>query len=150
MGYLKRYGDKKYRIIYDVLRSNGKRRQRRETLTGVSKKQAEAILAEREAAILAQRKALENGDQAKDEVTLVTLFEAFLRQKEGQKEETTVRRYETLIELYLRPKFGDMQAKHLKPHHLMTAYNEWLRQGRDGRAFPPRRSAMRTNSYGTS
>ncbi len=135
MGYLKRYGDKKYRIIYDVLRSNGKRRQKRETLEGVSKKQAETILADREAAILAQRKALENGDQPKDEVTLSTLFEAFLRQKQGQKEETTVRRYETLIALYLKPKFGNMQAKHLRPHQLMSAYTEWSRHGRDGRAL---------------
>ena len=27
-----------------------------------------------------------------------------------------------------------MHAKHLKPHHLVTAYTEWLRQGRAGRA----------------
>lgn len=67
-----------------------------------------------------------------------TLFEAFLGQKQGQKEDTTVRRYETLIGLYLKPKFGDVQAKHLKLHHLMTAYTEWLRQGREGRVVSAR------------
>jgi integrase len=112
---------------------NGKRRQKRETLEDVSRKQAEAILAEREAAILAWRKALEDGEQVKDEATLSTLFEGFLGQKQGQKEETTVRRYETLIRLYLKPKFGHMQAKHLKPHHLMNAYTAWLGDGREGR-----------------
>ena len=70
MGYLKRYGDRKYRIIYDLPPERGKRRQKRETLEGASKRQAEAILAEREATVLAQRKAIENGDQVKDEVTL--------------------------------------------------------------------------------
>jgi integrase len=133
MGYLKRYGESKYRIEYDVLPENGKRRQKRETLKGVTKKQAEAVLAQREAEVLAQRKALENGDTVKDEVTLSTLFEGFLKQKRTQKEETTIRRYETLVKLYLKPKFGSMQAKQLKPHHLMASYSEWLEQGREGR-----------------
>ncbi|MGA7092882.1 MAG: hypothetical protein WBX23_02515 [Candidatus Cybelea sp.] len=39
-----------------------------------------------------------------------------------QKEDNTIRRYETLVKLYLKPRFGDIQAKHLKPRHLMTAY----------------------------
>lgn len=138
MGYLKRYGDKKYRIIYNVLPEGGKRRQKRETLEGVSKKQAESILAEREAAILAQHKAIEDGEQLKDEVILSTLFDGFLSQKQGQKEDNTVRRYETLIRLYLIPKFGEMRVKHLKAHHLMTAYSEWLGQGRDGRSVSAR------------
>jgi integrase len=122
-----------YRIEYDLLPENGRRRQKRETLKGVTKKQAEAVLAQREAEVLAQRKALENGDSVKDEVTLSTLFEGFLKQKRTQKEETTIRRYDTLVKLYLKPKFGSMQAKQLKPHHLMSAYSEWLEQGREGR-----------------
>ncbi len=133
MGYLKRYGQSKYRIEYDILPENGKRRQKRETLKGVTKKQAEAVLTQREAEVLAQRKALENGDSVKDEATLSTLFERFLKQKRTQKEETTIRRYDTLVKLYLKPKFGSMQAKRLKPHHLMSAYSKWLEQGREGR-----------------
>lgn len=133
MGYLKRYGESKYRIIYDVLPEQGRRKQKRETLKGVTKKQAEAILAQREAEVLALRRALENGDTAKDEVTLGTLFELFLNQKRKQKEDNTIRRYETLVKLYLGPRFGAMQAKQLKPHHLMTTYSDWLEHGREGR-----------------
>jgi len=122
MGYLKRCGDSKYRIIYDVLPDRGTRRQKCETLEAVTKKQAEAILAQREAQVVAQRKALENGDQTKDEIGLSTLFDLFLQQKRSSKEDNTIRRYETLVKLYLRPRFGAMQAKQLKPHHLMTTY----------------------------
>ncbi len=133
MGYLKRFGDKKYRITYNLLPKDGRRRQKRETLEGVSKREAEAILAQREAEVLAQRKALENGDQPKDEINLTTLFDLFLTQKRSSKEDNTIRRYETLVKLYLKPRFGTMQAKQLRPHHLMTAYSEWLEKGRDGR-----------------
>jgi len=63
-------GDSKYRIIYDVLPEDGKRRQKCETLEAVTKKQAEATLAQREAEVLAQRKALESGNQPKDEIIL--------------------------------------------------------------------------------
>ena len=133
MGYLKRCGESKYRIIYDVLPQDGKRHQKCETLEAVTKKQAESILAQREAEILARRKALENGEQVKDEVTLSKLFEAFLKQKRSQKEENTIRRYESLVKLYLKPKFGGMQAKQLKPYHLTDAYSEWLEHGREGR-----------------
>lgn len=133
MGYLKRFGDKKYRIQYAVLPRDGKRQLKRETLEGVSKKQAEAILAQREAEVLAQRKALENGDQTKDEIDLATLFDLFLAQKRSSKEDNTIRRYETLVKLYLRSRFGVMQAKQLRPHHLMTAYSDWLEHGREGR-----------------
>ncbi|MFZ0573711.1 MAG: hypothetical protein WA304_13205 [Candidatus Cybelea sp.] len=147
MGYLKRCGESKYRIIYDVLPEEGKRRQKCETLEAVTRKQAEAVLAQREAEGLAQRKALENGDSVKDEVTLSTLFEGFLKQKRTQKEETTIRRYETLVKLYLKPKFGFMQAKQLKPHHLMSAYSDWLEHGREGRkSVRLRRFVMLTNS----
>jgi integrase len=133
MGYLKRFGERKYRIIYDVLPENGKRRQKRETLEAVTKKQAEAILAQREAEVLAQRKALENGDGAKDEIILSDLFDSFLKQKRKQKEDNTIIRYETLVKLYLKPKFGNMQAKQLKPFHLMAAYSDWLENGREKR-----------------
>jgi Phage integrase, N-terminal SAM-like domain len=90
---------------------------------------AEATLAQRKAEVAKQREAIANGEQVKDDITLSTLFERFLKQKE----ENTIRRYETLVKLYLKPRFGAMQAKHLKPRHLMTAYSEWLGHGRDGR-----------------
>jgi hypothetical protein len=48
MGYLKRIGDKRYRVQYDRLPENDKRRLKRETLDNVTKKQAETILAQRD------------------------------------------------------------------------------------------------------
>ena len=134
MGYLKRLSDKRYRIKYDVVPTNEKPRQiKTETLEGVSKKEAEAILAQRKAEVTEQREAIANGEQVKDDITLSTLFEQFLRQKRKQKEENTIVRYETLVKLYLKPRFGSMQAKRLKAHHLMTAYSDWLEHGREGR-----------------
>ena len=150
MGYLKRFAESKYRIIYDVLPVKGKRRQKRETLEGVSKKQAEAILAKRKMEIATQWKALDYGDQVKDEDTLSTLFDGFLKQKRTQKEETTIRRYETLVRLYLEPKFGDMKAKHLKPHHLMAAYSDGWRVVLRGASYQLRRFATYMSSCGTS
>ena len=43
MGYLRKIGDKKFRIVYDVISIDGKRRQKTETLFGVTKKQAEGF-----------------------------------------------------------------------------------------------------------
>jgi integrase len=38
------------------------------------------------------------------------------------------------VKLYLKPKFGEMQAKHLKPSHLTDAYTDWQENGREGRS----------------
>lgn len=138
MGYLKRYGDKKYRIIYDLLPENGKRRQKRETLEGVSKKEAEAILAEREAEIRKQREAIENGEHVKDEITFSELFERFMKSKRTNKETTTVDRYESLGRLYLKPCFGTMAIRTLKPFHLTAVYADWQTNGRNERHVSPR------------
>jgi hypothetical protein len=107
MGVFKRLSDKRYRINYDVIPTNGKPRQiKTETLEGVNKWEAEAILAQRKAEVTRQREAIANGEQVKNDITLSTLFERFLRQKRKQKEENTIRRYETLVKLYLKPRFG--------------------------------------------
>ncbi|MGA7095794.1 MAG: hypothetical protein WBX23_17385 [Candidatus Cybelea sp.] len=108
MGYLKRLSDKRYRIKYDVIPTNEKPRQiKTETLEGVNKKEAEAILAQRKAEVTKKCEAIANGEQVKENITLSTLFERFLKQKRKQKEENTIRRYETLVKLYLKPQFGD-------------------------------------------
>lgn len=133
MGYLKRIGDKKYQVQYDRLPENGERRFKRETFENVTKKEAEARLAQREATILAQRKALENGEQVKDEVILDELFEGFMKAKRTSKEATTLERYESLISLYLKPRFGALKAGALKPFHLTNAYNDWTENGRQAR-----------------
>lgn len=135
MGYLKRLADRRYRIKYDLVPTNGRARQlKTETLAGYTKQEAEAILAQRKAEVTKQRAAIANGELAKDEVLLAELFEGFLSQKRMKKEENTIRRYEALVKLYLKPRFGNRQAKHLKPSHLTDAYTNWQENGRDGRA----------------
>ena len=46
MASIRKLGDKRYRIVYDAPPRNGKRRQMTETLVGVTKAKAEAILAD--------------------------------------------------------------------------------------------------------
>ena len=47
MGSVKRLRDKVYRIVYDIPSTDGKRKQKRETLYNVTKSEAEEILAKR-------------------------------------------------------------------------------------------------------
>ena len=124
MGYLKRVNDGTYRIQYDVLPVNGTRRLKRETVRDVTKREAAAILAQREAEILAKRRTLERGDEFKDEIMLDELFEGFMKAKRANKESTTLERYESLISLYLKPRLGSLRAGALKPFHLTNAYND--------------------------
>lgn len=134
MGFVKRLADKRYLIKYDVVPTNGKPRQiKTKTLDGMTKQEVEAFLAERKAEVKRQRSAIATGEQVKDEVILSDLFADFLRQKRMKKEQNTMRRYETLVKLYLKPKFGDKKAKQLKPFHLTDAYTDWQQNGRDGR-----------------
>ena len=134
MGFVKRLADKRYLIKYDVVPTNGKRRQlKTKTLNGVTKQEAEAFVAERKAEVRKQRSAIATGEQVKDEVILSDLFADFLGQKRLKKEQNTMRRYETLVKLYLKPKFGNKQAKHLRPFHLTDAYTDWQQNGREGR-----------------
>ena len=52
MGFIKKVGDKRYLIKFNVRPTNGKARQQKtETLKGCTKKQAEAILAQRKAQV---------------------------------------------------------------------------------------------------
>lgn len=133
MGYVKRIAEKKYRIYFDGLPERGKRRQKCETLEGVSKRQAEAIVAQREAEVLAKRKALELGEPVKDEITIGELLDKFMASKRTNKESTTLRRYESLVSLYLKPRFGLMKSGKLQPFHLTDAYDDWKENGREGR-----------------
>lgn len=134
MGFVKRLADKRYLIKYDVVPTNGKRRQlKTKTLDGVTKQEAEAFLAERKAEVKKQRSAIATGEQVKDEILLSDLFADFLGQKRLKKEQNTMRRYETLVKLYLKPKFGNKHAKHLRPFHLTDAYTDWQQNGREGR-----------------
>jgi len=134
MGFVKRLADKRYLVKYDVVPTNGKPRQiKTKTLDGVTKQEAEAFVAERKKEVKSQRNAIATGEQIKDEVLLSDLFADFLGQKRMKKEQNTMRRYDTLVKLYLKPKFGTKKAKHLRPFHLTDAYTDWQQNGREGR-----------------
>jgi hypothetical protein len=63
--------------MYDVVSVNGKRQQKTETLVGVTKKQAEAMLAKRKAAVVA-------GEYLPcADMTMNELFDRFMQAKEG-------------------------------------------------------------------
>lgn len=131
MGCLKRIGDKKYRIVYD-LPSNGKRKQKTETLNGVTRPEAEAILAKRKAQV-------SSADYAFEEITISTLFVRFMQSREtAQCSPKTLERYGTLYASYIEPAFRSMLLKDLQPHHLVTAYGQWLKKGKGGKPLSPR------------
>lgn len=88
MGYIRKLGDKKFRIVYDVISIDGKRRQKTETLFGVTKTQAEALLAKRKAAVLV-------GECTPSaDMTMNELFDRFIQSKENRLAASTLQRYE--------------------------------------------------------
>ena len=81
---------------------------------------------------------LERGEQVKD-VVLADLFDAFMTIKRtNQKAAMTLRRYASLVKLYLQPAFGSLKAKELRPLDLTRVYSNWLEHGRDGNKVSPR------------
>lgn len=127
-GSIKPLGPRKWVVRYDVF-SPTKRERRSERLEGVTRKEAEAYLAQRRAELVSARKAHESGHIVKDEMRLADLFAEFMLAK-TTKAETTVKRYESIIRLYLTPQFGGMVAGSLRPYHLTDAYAEWMTNGR--------------------
>lgn len=108
--------------MYDVLSVNGKRRQKTETLIGVTKKQAEALLAKRKAAVVAG----ECGPRA--DMTMNELFDRFMQAKEGRLAATTLQRYESLLRLYLRPAVGARKVAKVRAVDLLVAYARWSKR----------------------
>lgn len=132
MGYIRRLGDKEYRIVYDVRPKNGKARQQRtETLVGVTKTQAEAYLA--------QCKVREASKSRLKEVTTTKLFEQFMDSRRAAKRSPkTLERYETLFESYIAPALGTKDINELQQNDLTTWYTRWAEKGKSGRALNPR------------
>jgi integrase len=122
LGYLRKIGDKKFRIVYDVISIDGKRRQKTETLFGVTKTQAEALLAKRKAAVLAGE-CTPNAD-----MTMNELFDRFIQSKENRLAATTLQRYEGLLRLYLRPAFGKRKVASVKAVDILAAYAQWSKR----------------------
>jgi integrase len=128
LGYIhgiKRLADKKYRIVYDVPPSGGRpRHQKRETLVGVTKKQAAAARAKRIEEVA-------TGKYVKDDdMTLSALFEKFMAQKKSAGlESTTLARYQNIFDCHLIPAFGKLKVKELKQSHLVKQYLSWKEKG---------------------
>lgn len=131
MGYIKRIGDKKYRIVYDLPRTKP-RKQKTETLNGVTKAQAEAILAKKKADIA-------TAGYAHEEITMRELFSRFIQAREmANCSPKTLERYGTIYVTYIAPSFGSKLLKDLQPHHLVGAYAGWLKEGKSGNPLSPR------------
>ena len=133
MGHLKRVGDKKWRIVYDVTPPDERRRQQKtETLSCVTKTQAQAILAKREEAVV-------TGTYIQEDITIAVLFERFMQAKAmARRAATTLERYGTLYETYIRPAFGHWRLRNLRQHHLTDAYGAWFQKGKSGRPLSAR------------
>jgi len=136
LGYLKRIGTKKFRIVYDLPQKDGKRKQKTETLRNVTEREATVILSKREDAIA-------RGESEQDTILIGDLLDRFLSHKRGQTEDgsfspNTLDRYEQFIGKYLRPAFGHLAVRELKRIHLLEKYEAWLRQGPCGRKITAR------------
>lgn len=119
MGYLRKIGEKKFRIVYNLAPVNGRRRQKTETLLGVTKKQAEAVLVKRQEAAAA-------ADAPSDsEMGMNDLFDRFMQVKSDRLAPTTLQRYEGLLQRYLRPAFGKRRVSSVKATELVGAYARW-------------------------
>ncbi|MEO6834662.1 MAG: tyrosine-type recombinase/integrase [Candidatus Tumulicola sp.] len=108
--------------MYNVVSTDGKRRQKTETLLGVTRVQAEALLAKRKAAVLAGE-CTPNADIAMNE-----LFDRFMQSKENRLAATTLQRYEGLLRLYLRPAFGAKKVADVKAVDILAAYAQWSKR----------------------
>ena len=122
MGYLRKLGKKKYRIIYDLGMAGGKRRQRTETLFGLTKQQAQGLLAKRKNEVSLGELSL------RPELQMNELFDRFMRLKSDRLAPSTLQRYEGLLAVYLRPAFGAMSVGILKAADLTTAYARWSKR----------------------
>ena len=126
MGYIKALGNKRFRIKYDLLVSNGKRRQKTETLENTNKKGASATLAARETMVA---KGLYYTDET---TTFQEFFAIFMSKKKcAQKPRaaTTLQGYSSLYSVYLGPSFGTTPVSKITSGHVEAALRSW-RQGR--------------------
>jgi hypothetical protein len=90
--------------MYDLPRIGGKRRQKTETLVGVTRKQTEIYVAEHEKMVI-------GGDYVEDSgITLNDVFDRFTTAKRRNCAATTLQRYDGLLRKYLRPTFGSMNC----------------------------------------
>lgn len=132
MGSVKRLRDKVYRIVYDVPGTNGKRKQKRETLDNVTKSEAEEVLAKRKE-VAKHRQTLRNPN-----ITVAQLFDELFRIKGRTLSASASERYEGLFRNYIAPAMGNAKVSDLRPEHLIDAYATWSAKGVSGRPLSGR------------
>lgn len=123
-GHIKRIDANKYRIVYDSPRGlDGKRKLKTETIRG-TKKHAEAVLAQRVAAI--------QGGEYVDSgnLTVRDLFKRFLDASSASLAGTTHQRYSSAFNTHIDTALGSVKLNALSPMHLEEAYAKWLQSGR--------------------
>lgn len=119
MSSIRRLTDKKYRIVYNVP-SNGKRKQKTETLAGVTKKEAEAIYAQRMKEVSDGKYAAPNGGMTCDD-----LFVRFMKSRARLCAPSTLQQYEVMLKVRLRPSFGAKKLADIKTIDILSAYESW-------------------------
>jgi integrase len=123
--------------VYDVPSPNGKRRQKTETLLGVTKKQAEATVAAREAAVL-------RGEYGSGgDIRMNELFDRFMQVKSERLAPASLHRYDGLLGVYLRPTFGTRTVGSVKASDLVSAYARWTQRRISGRTVRHAADLMR-------
>lgn len=128
---LKRIKDKTYRVIYDVP-TNGKRKQKCETLYNVTKAEAEAFLAKRKAEA-------KLGQNLRDpNRTIDDLFAEFFNVKRRSLSVAGFERYEGMFTNYIAPTLGGMKITSLRQEHLLNAYAKWSDKGVSGKPLAGR------------
>jgi hypothetical protein len=122
--------------------TNGKARQQKtETLTGYTKKQAQAKMAQREAQVV-------SGNYMQGHATVSMLYKMFIESKRGGKRAPTTRaRYGTLYKTYIEPAFCNMTLNDLKPQHLTDAYARWSLKGKSGRPLVTNTCALNRHDH---
>ena len=137
LGYvhgIRRLGDKRYRIVYDVPPSGGRpRKQKRETLVGVTKKEAEATRAKRIEEVATGRYVKD------DDMT----FTGIVREVHGSEEVSRARSNDPgavskPLRLSPNPRVREEEVKELKQSHLVNQYVQWLKKGSNGRSISAR------------
>lgn len=120
---VQRLGDGRFRIFVDLGRDAAGRRRRHTEVVRGTKKEAER----REREVL---RAHESGLYVEpSRMTVAEFLDRWLESEEAKVEERTWERYRQLVRNQIRPTLGHLKLTDLRPLHIETAEQEWLRSG---------------------
>jgi hypothetical protein len=121
-GGLKELGGGRWQIRYDVFDSNGQRLQRSETVQG-PKRQAEAVLRER-------LQAAERGTAPVRRLSVNDFLDTWLDDHvKNSTRPNTLKFYQMITRLYVRPAIGDMELDKVGPVHVQAVVGGVLDKG---------------------